>query len=56
MFIEKEQIKNFSVAGFCLGDRFALFLAVYFPTHVSQLILIAPDGFYKSPWYMISTT
>jgi len=56
MFIEKEQIKNFYVAGFSLGGKFALFLAIYFPTHVSQLILIAPDGFYKSPWYLISTT
>ncbi|MDC1331418.1 alpha/beta hydrolase [Cyclobacteriaceae bacterium] len=56
MFIKKEQIKNFYVAGFSLGGKFALFLAIYFPTHVSQLILIAPDGFYKSPWYLISTT
>tara|TARA_S200000501_G_scaffold16887_1_gene15149 strand:+ start:1239 stop:1586 length:348 start_codon:yes stop_codon:yes gene_type:complete len=48
MSFEHEQIKKFCVNGFSLGGRFALFLAIYFPTHVTQLILIAPDGFYKS--------
>ena len=55
IFFKEEQIKKFYVTGFSLGGRFALFLAVHFPTRTNQLILIAPDGFYKSYWYRIST-
>ena len=55
LFFKEEQIKKFYVTGFSLGGRFALFLAIHFPTRITQLILIAPDGFYRSYWYRIST-
>ena len=48
LFFEHEQIKKFYITKYGLGGQFALFLAIYFPTHVTQSILIAPAGFYKS--------
>ena len=45
LFFEYEQIKKFYITKFSLVGRFALFLTIYFPTYVTQLIGIAPDGF-----------
>jgi pimeloyl-ACP methyl ester carboxylesterase len=56
VFLNKEQIDDFSVIGFSLGGRFALFMALHFQLRIKHLILIAPDGFYRSPWYLMSTS
>lgn len=49
-------IKDFSVLGYSMGGKFALSLTESFPNEVQRLILIAPDGLHKSPWYQIATS
>ena len=55
MFFEQEKIQKIYLTGFSFGGLCALFLAIYFPTHFTRLILIAPDGFYKSSLCRINT-
>jgi pimeloyl-ACP methyl ester carboxylesterase len=48
-------IKQFSVAGFSLGGKFALVTLECFPEHVKEVILLAPDGIKTNFWYSLAT-
>ncbi len=45
----------FYIIGFSMGGRIALDYYEHYPQLVSKLILLAPDGIRKSPWYWFST-
>src|SRR5690606_13088301 len=56
--LEKENFtaaKPFCVIGFSMGGRIALDYYEHYPQLLSKLILLAPDGIRKSPWYWFST-
>ncbi|RIV18309.1 alpha/beta hydrolase [Fibrisoma montanum] len=55
-FLRTMAIDRFSVMGFSLGGRFALALAETLADRLDQLILIAPDGITRSPWYRLATS
>lgn len=55
-FLERQQIKRFSLMGFSLGGRFALTTTEFFADRIDQLILIAPDGITQSQWYRAGTS
>ncbi len=55
-FLIKEKIDKFSLLGFSLGGRFAISTAYEFAEKVEKLILIAPDGIFKSIWYRLSVS
>lgn len=55
-FLQKENISNFSICGYSLGGRFVLATAMLFPKNIEYMILLAPDGIYKSPWYRFATS
>jgi pimeloyl-ACP methyl ester carboxylesterase len=50
------QITEFSVFGYSMGGKFAISLAESFPEKVKNLILVAPDGIFKSHWYRLATS
>ncbi|CCH56713.1 alpha/beta hydrolase fold protein [Fibrisoma limi BUZ 3] len=54
-FLQAMAIDRFSLMGFSLGGRFALALAETLAGRLDQLILIAPDGITRSPWYRLAT-
>lgn len=54
-FLETQRIQRFSLMGFSLGGRFALTTGEAFTDRLDQLILIAPDGITRSPWYRLAT-
>ncbi|WP_298411589.1 alpha/beta hydrolase [Hydrotalea sp.] len=45
----------FILVGYSMGGRMALQLLQYFPEHIQQLILIAPDGLHHNKWHYLST-
>ena len=55
VFLEKENIDHFSLGGYSLGGRFVFASALSFPSRVDHVILIAPDGIYRSFWYNFAT-
>jgi pimeloyl-ACP methyl ester carboxylesterase len=55
LFLAKEKIDHFSLAGFSLGGKFAMATAECFPEKVKQLFLLAPDGIKTSAWYSLAT-
>ncbi len=55
-FLKKEGIERFSVLGFSLGGRFAISTALKFHSKIDEVILIAPDGIFLSPYYKLATT
>ena len=55
-WFEEQRITYFSVLGYSMGGKFALSLTEAFPPQVQQLILVAPDGLYKSIWYRLATS
>lgn len=56
LFLEKEDIGQFSVIGFSLGGRFAIATAIEFSNKTKALILIAPDGIFLTIWFKLVTT
>jgi pimeloyl-ACP methyl ester carboxylesterase len=54
-FLEKNNIKKFSLMGFSMGGKFALTLVEKMPERLDELVLIAPDGIKTSFWYNIAT-
>ena len=54
-FLETENIKKFSVAGFSMGGKFALATLEQFPDRIHSFYLIAPDGIKTSFWYNVAT-
>jgi pimeloyl-ACP methyl ester carboxylesterase len=55
LFLAKEKIPRFALAGFSLGGKFAMTTAEHFPDKVSHLFLLAPDGIKTSAWYSLAT-
>lgn len=55
MFLEKEQLENFSVGGFSIGGKYLLPIIFEHSSRVSQIILIAPDGIKTNIWYKLAT-
>src|SRR5690606_16400705 len=56
--LQKENFSStdsYTVMGFSMGGRIALDYYENFPRQVNKLILLAPDGIRKSPWYRFST-
>jgi pimeloyl-ACP methyl ester carboxylesterase len=55
LFLKKENIIQFAVAGFSLGGKFAMVTVESFPERVTKLFLLAPDGIKTSAWYSLAT-
>lgn len=55
-FLELEKIHDFSIGSFSLGGRFAIATTLCFPTRIRQLLLVAPDGIFRSFWFNIATS
>jgi pimeloyl-ACP methyl ester carboxylesterase len=55
LFLEKENIEKFGVVGFSLGGKFAMITVEAFPSLVTELTLLAPDGIKTSFWYSLAT-
>ncbi len=54
----KKHGRHFSkvdVAGYSMGGRIALSLLDYQPDHIDRMVLMAPDGLRKNPWYSLAT-
>ncbi|MVM39727.1 alpha/beta fold hydrolase [Spirosoma sp. HMF3257] len=54
-FLDEQRIDRFSLIGFSLGGRFSLAIVEAFADRLDQLILLAPDGITRSPWYRLAT-
>lgn len=54
-FIEKNDLKTFSVFGYSLGAKFAMLTYAVMPSRIQQIYLVAPDGFTYSFWYNVMT-
>ena len=54
-FLRENDITTFSIAGYSMGGKIALALAKIFTKQIEELILIAPDGLYRTFWYKIAT-
>ncbi|MFZ1809335.1 MAG: alpha/beta hydrolase [Cyclobacteriaceae bacterium] len=54
-FLNKKGIENFSVMGFSLGGKFALASIEAFPSRISSVYLLAPDGIKTNIWYSLAT-
>ena len=55
-FLMQEKLDSFSVLGYSLGGRFAISTAMEYSTRMNELILIAPDGIFLTPWFKLATT
>ena len=54
-FLNANAIEHFSVSGYSLGGRLALFCALHFESQITQLCLMAPDGLIDRIWYGMAT-
>jgi pimeloyl-ACP methyl ester carboxylesterase len=55
LFLEKEKIESFIVAGYSLGGKFALATVLVFSERIQKVFLLAPDGVRVSAWYHLAT-
>lgn len=55
MFVEKEQLEDFSIGGFSIGGKYLLPIIMEHPSRISQVIFIAPDGIKTNIWYKLAT-
>jgi pimeloyl-ACP methyl ester carboxylesterase len=55
IFLEENDIADFSLVGFSLGGKFALATLESFPEKIKELFLIAPDGIKTNFWYSLAT-
>ena len=55
LFLDENNIKDFSVAGFSLGGKFALATMEAYADRTKEIFLIAPDGIKTSFWYSLAT-
>lgn len=44
-----------NLLGFSMGGRIALQLLQLMPANIERVVLVAPDGLHKNPWYTFST-
>lgn len=49
------QSDRFALMGYSMGGRIALHLLQLIPHRITRLILIAPDGLHKNPFYWLAT-
>ncbi len=54
-FFGENNITDFSVLGFSLGARLALFCVEIFPQNIQNIFLLAPDGIKNNFWFNLST-
>ncbi len=54
-FLRENQIQNFSIISFSMGGRFALATLESFSERIENIILLAPDGITKDPFYYGAT-
>jgi pimeloyl-ACP methyl ester carboxylesterase len=54
-FLTINAIKSFDMMAFSIGSRFLFTTLALFPSHVSRIFLIAPDGIQISSWYKTAT-
>ncbi|REA60371.1 alpha/beta hydrolase [Dyadobacter luteus] len=54
-FLKENEIKQFDIAGFSMGGRFALATLELFPQQINKAFLIAPDGVSEHPLYTIAS-
>lgn len=52
---QKESIQRFSLAGYSMGGRFALFTAQRYAHRLDELYLFAADGLRLNLWYKVAT-
>lgn len=55
VFLQENQIQNFSIIAFSMGGRFALATVEAFAERIEELILLAPDGITEDPKYVLAT-
>jgi pimeloyl-ACP methyl ester carboxylesterase len=56
LFMKHYHIEKASFMGFSMGGRFAMALTEGLPAQTEELILIAPDGVKRSPYYVLATS
>lgn len=54
-FLQENNITDFSVLGFSLGARLALFCVEIFPKNIQHIFLLAPDGIKNNFWFDLAT-
>lgn len=54
-FLSENNVKQFCIAGFSLGGKFALATLEAFPSQTQEVFLLAPDGIKTSFWYSLAT-
>jgi pimeloyl-ACP methyl ester carboxylesterase len=55
LFLEKHDVKEFSITGFSMGGKFLLSTLESYPEMVKEVNFIAPDGIKTSLWYSLAT-
>ncbi len=55
IFLQENQIKNFSIIAFSMGGRFALATLEAFSDSIENALLLAPDGITEDPFYYGAT-
>ena len=55
-FLKEIQVESFSVLGYSMGGRVALFMMEQFPTQISKVYLLAPDGLKTNFWNWLVTS
>ena len=56
LFIDREKIDGFEMAGFSMGAKFVLSTLELFPERTQKVILLAPDGIGSNFWYRLATS
>ena len=55
IFLQKEEIATFELAGFSMGGKFAFATLEAFPEKIKRMLLVAPDGIKVNFWYRLAT-
>ncbi|GHN03046.1 hypothetical protein WSM22_45350 [Cytophagales bacterium WSM2-2] len=55
LFLEKEKITEFELAGYSMGGKFVFATIEACPEKVKGVTLIAPDGVKENFWYLLAT-
>ena len=55
LFLQKEKINEFELAGFSMGGKFAFATLEAFPERTKRMLLVAPDGVKVNFWYRLAT-
>ena len=55
IFLDRENIDKFSIAGYSLGSKFLLAILEGKASKIEKIFLIAPDGITTNTWYNLAT-